>query len=237
MKIDSKILSEFVKKTAISLAGDSYGINECVFDFQENGLNVEAITESNTVFVAAFLEKKAFISYEPIGKVGIGSTVKLRKIIDRFENDITFKKQENLLIFSNNGRQFDFVLPHIEAIVAAPKQPNLEYMTTFKVDSKFFIDALKNADILEKGLSIKLSGKDRQLTAECGEDDKARETVSIPEIREEIKVKFGEPFREVIGVLDGTVTVSLKSNYPAKILVKTEMMAHTFIIAPMVDNE
>jgi len=237
MKIEAKHLSEFIKKVGINYGGESFVLQECILNFQETGLVVEAIDEMNTTMITGVLNKSAFTSYEPIGKIGLNNLNKVKKMIDRYSGELTFNKKDNLLVFSNGKREFDFVLPHIDSIKEPAQKPDLNYTVNFELKSDFFGDVTKNADIIEKGLSVKFRGSEKKLIAECGSDDKAREILEVPEMTEEVNVTFGPPLRQVASVLDGTINVSLKTAYPVKLLSKNELMSFTYVVAPMEANE
>ena len=79
MKIDAKILKEWLKKATI----DSY-ICEGRLDFAEDGISWIESDKANQSMSKCKLKKEAFVSYEKIGEVGVSDFELLMKMLQRF---------------------------------------------------------------------------------------------------------------------------------------------------------
>ena len=208
-------------------------MNEVLLNLSEQGLQMECIDVSNTVMTVGFLDKNKFVTYESLGKVGILNMSTFHKVLKQYSGEVTITKNNNVMLITDGRTDFELVLPHSELIKESPKVSSLQYDTTFNIDSGVLKTFSKNSDILDKGLSININCKPKNVTLESGSDDKCRVSIIVNELNDNITVKFGIPLRNVISVLDGTVSLSLKNEYPAKVLMKNENYTVTYIVAPM----
>ena len=226
MKVDSKTLKNFLQKVSIN-----NNVKEAVLKFNEEGVSVMTFDESNTIFVKAFLNKSAFTDYKVSEDLAISDLTKLKKFMERFEGQIDFVKDENVLQLGNRNRSFQFMLSDLETIKNPVKMPTLTYKNTFDLESKFLHEVLKNADVIEKGLSVQLKISDNKLRGLCGNNDNAEEMTDIFDLEEDVDVTFGEPLKQVMDVIEGKIKVSLSSNYPITLEWKDETMDLTFVVA------
>ena len=231
MIIDGKILSSFLAKVAVE------GIEECVLDFNEQELSVCSTNNSNTTMVICSLNKKSFNSYETLGKVGVNNLTKLNNALNSMSSEVVISKKDNLLMLCTKTSEFDLVLPHLDTIPTPSKLPELSFDINFNLNSEILRKVMKCSEIVEKGASITFRGDNKKLIIESGNDDKFRELVYVPEIISDLKVKFSEPLKQVFTVLDGVVNISLKSDYPIKIMQKTEQASFVYIVAPLNSEE
>lgn len=229
MKVDSKVLSKFLDK--VTIGGD--GVKDGVVNFSEEGFSVTVLDSSNTVWICGKLKKELFKDYKPLGKVAIANFNVLKGVVSRYSEEMEVSLNENVLVFSSKNREFEVVLPDLETVSKEKDEPKLEYVNVLKLESSFLKEAVKNADTLEKGLGVTFLSKEDKLVAECGNDDRGREIVEVEGLKEDLDVKFGEPFRKVVSVLDGSLKVSLKSDYPVKVEYSDTEMELKFIVASM----
>ncbi|MDO8622630.1 MAG: hypothetical protein Q7R52_00115 [archaeon] len=204
-----------------------------VVNFTEEGLQVNGIDETNTLFVVGKLNKSVFKEYKSLGKVAVANFSLLRNVTNRYTEEVEVVVKDNVLCFTTKGREFEVVLPDVETVNQSKNEPTLEYTNVLKLSSNFLKEAVKNADTLEKGLSVTLFSEGNKVVAECGNDDKGREIVEVEKVNEPFNVKFGEPLRKVVSVMDGEVEVSLKTDYPATLKYSDTEMELKFIVASM----
>jgi len=233
MKIKKDILKSFLNK--IKMEGKQ-AIDECILDFGKEGLKVNANSPPKQARVMGWLKTTAFKEYEEFGKVGINELSNIIKVLNRFDEMITIKKEGNLITVKGEGKSVDITLVAENFLTTDTGEPNLEFDETFEMAStklnSIFEDVKMNKDatlIIEtepKKVLFKNTGK-YKFTNEMTADSCKGGT----------KVVFGELFIDAVTNLDGTLNFSVKSDYPTKVMEKTESSIISIIVAPTTNEE
>jgi len=233
MKVKTNILKAFVNKIRMD---SKQGIDEAVFNFDKDGLKINANSPPKQVRVMGWLKTGAFVEYEEFGKVGVNELGNFHKILGRFGEDISLKKEGNLLTIKEKGKKVDIELAAEEFLSGDTGEPELEFADNFSISATalkgIFNDAQINSDAIikieteEKKVKFSNTGKYKFLTE-----------LEATTCKGGVNVKFGEPLISATTKLDGNLEVSVKTNYPAKILEKTENSIITVIVAPRVEDE
>lgn len=232
MKIKKDILREFLEK--INMQGNEQ-VNEAIFDFTENGLKVSAMTPSKVVRVDGVLKNNGFIDYEVVGKVGVQDISTLIKIIKKFNDEIEIKIEQNLIHIVDGNKNMTTELVDIQFIKATAELKQFEFADMFTIDVDKLHGVIEDASIngeyninfktVEKGVSVNTTGK-----------YKFNRNIVVEEAKGGADVTFGKPFVNAIANLTNKIEMNIKSNFPTKILERTEVSVISLIISPVVKN-
>lgn len=233
MKVKTKTLVAFLKKTRMD---GTQELKEAILRFGKDGLKVNANSEPKQARVMSWLKTNAFVEYEELGNVGMNDLSNVVKVLERFGEQVSIKKEGNLLTVTGEGKKVDIELVSESFLDTDTGEPNLEFDETFTVpattfksvfnDIKINKDAVMTIETVEKKVKITNTGKYKFVNE-----------IAAPSCKGGAKVNMGEPFIDVITNLDGMLEVNIKSDYPAKIMEKTETSVITIIVAPRVGDE
>jgi hypothetical protein len=233
MKVKTKTLVAFLKKSRMD---GSQAIGEAILRFGKEGLKINANSEAKQARVMSWLKTNAFVEYEELGNVGMNDLNNVIKVLDRFGEQVSIKKEGNLLTVIGEGKKVDIELVSESFLDTETGEPALEFDETFTVpmttfnsifnDIKINKDAIMTIETIEKKVKITNTGKYKFVNE-----------IAAPSCKGGVKVSMGEPFIDAISNLDGVLEVSIKSDYPAKIMEKTETSVITIIVAPRVGEE
>jgi len=234
MKIDTKMFVDWMKK-----ATANSGVGEAKIEFGEEGVKISMPDTSNTYLVYGFLKKSAFKTYEVLGTIGVPDTARLLSFLDRFDGELTISKKDVVLVFEGQGRKAEYVLSDEASVPAGKEMP--EYKgdgVTFKVDANVFNNVIKNAKSVGNDTDIVFTTEAGKLNIQTGKDDKFVEQLNIQEIQKEgIFVKFKDPLKKVVPVLEGEIEVTLATNYPILISMVTDNMDVKYFVTPKIEEE
>lgn len=233
MKIENRKLTEFLQK--VKLQGMEE-IRETILDFNNEGLHIEAMSMNGAVFVNATLSKDAFLQYEAIGKIALQDIPMILKVINRFGKELTIEVRENIIVLKDEEKEMTTELMNVDYIKPMEELPNFEFAETFKLPINFIQSTLDDASVnkeysmifetIEKSLIAKSTGKFKFLRSFKSED-----------IKGGTKVEFGTPFINAVTNLNNDVEISLKSQYPIKIVEKTDSSLIIIVSAPLTKPE
>jgi len=233
MKVKTNILRAFVEKVRMD---GKQKIEEAVFNFEKDGLKINANSAPKQVRVMGWLKTGAFTEYEEFGKVGINELENVVKILKRFGEDINIKKEGNLLTISQPGKKVDIELAAEEFLSTDTGEPTLEFDDSFAITATalkgIYSDAQVNTDAV-----IKIETEDKKVIFSNTGKYKFLTELEALTCKGGVSVKYGEPLIEATMKLDGNLEINVKSNYPAKIMEKTENSTVTVIVAPRVEDE
>lgn len=233
MKVKTKILSEFLNKAIMS---GTEIIEEAVLNFDKEGLKINANSQAKQSRAMSWLKKSAFVEYEELGGVGLNDLNTITKVLDRFGETISLKKEGNLLTIKSEGKSVDIELVSEEFLKTDEGEPKLEFNNTFNLKAGKLADLFNDVK-MNKDAKIKLETKDKQVLISNTGKYKFLNTIEAPSCKEGTTVSFGLPLIEASTNLKGDLELSIANNYPMKIREVTEHSVITIIVAPRVDNE
>src|SRR6056297_2029508 len=102
MKIKTNKLKQFLNEIRMG------EIQECMFQFKEDGMYVSVMSTANTHQAKGTLKKEAFEEYEPIGNLGISELTRFITNIGRMGDMLDFEVKGNLFIAKNNKKEFSY---------------------------------------------------------------------------------------------------------------------------------
>jgi len=235
MKIKNNVLAEFIKES--SLSGE-HAITEVKLDFNENGLDITAVSSGNTIMIRAQLPKKSFEEYAEFGKIGVINYSELTKVLSALKEDVVITKEGNMLVFKG-GRTIEVPLADESIIKDIDKMPNLKYENTFPLHKKVFTEIENNLSLASgssDAATVRFIGVNKQLTTKYGTKYKFTDVENIDEISDKFEVKFGQPLFNAVHNLTGDLTIQMKSEYPITIMKKNDLYAIKIIVAPKVES-
>ena len=128
MKIKTKTLTNFLSKVQMN---GSQQIMECILDFKDDGLHINADCPSEQSKSIGHLKPKAFQEYEVIEKFGVNDFDGFIKCLDRFAELVEVKKEGNVLVVTENKKKVEIELIHTDFIAESKGIPELEFESRF----------------------------------------------------------------------------------------------------------
>lgn len=232
LKIKTAILVGFLKKVRME---GLQQIVEASLKFEKDGLKINAGGEQTMAL--GWLMRPAFKEYEELGTVGMNDLGNVVKVFERFGEFISLEKEGNLLTIKSEGKKVEVELV-AEGFLSTDKQePELKFEENFTVSATKLKELYKDVQLNKDSIITIETGEKQVLVTNTGKY-KFTNTLEAPMCKGGQKTKFGLPLIEGTINLDGQLEMSVGTDYPMKILEKTETSVITIIVAPRVsDNE
>jgi len=233
MKIEKKKLVEFLKK--VKMEG-TQGISECVLRFEKDGLKIDANAAAKQSRVMAWLKTSAFKEYEELGNVGMNNFETVVKVFERFGDVLVLTKEGNLLTIKSDNKKVDIELVSEDFLEVDTGQPNLEFDDTFSITAKQLKEIYADVN-MNKDATLDIVTEEKKVKFSNTGKYKFETIIDAPTCKGNVKVKFGEPLLESTSGLTGNIEFSVKSDYPARVMEKTDDSVITMVVAPRVEEE
>ena len=232
MKINKKKLVEYLNKVQMS---NSQQITECILNFSDEGLSINADCPTEQSKIMGLLKPKHFQEYASIGKLGVNDFSGFIGALGRFEKQITMTQEGNVLIVNEDKKKVEIELINTEFITSAKDAPTLTFETTFKLPPKKVQGIFADAN-LSKDAIIKIETATDQIQISNTGKYTFTNVFDVKGCKAGIKAKYGEPLVDAIAKLDGELTISVGTDYPIEILEEREDMWIKVIVAPRVEE-
>lgn len=232
MKIEKKKLVKFLEKVQMS---GSQQIMECILDFTDAGLNINADCASEQSKAIGLLKPSAFKEYSNIGKIGVNDFNGFIGAINRFDNIIELKQEGNVMIVNEDKKKVEIELINTEFITSGKEAPNLEFNAVFKVPPKKMQSIFTDAN-LSKDAVIKIETATNQVKIENTGKYKFTNIFDVEGCVGGVKAKYGEPLVDAISRLTDELIVSISTDYPIQIEEKNEESEIKIIVAPRIEG-
>ena len=233
MKIKTKILITFLRKVMMT---KSQQVNECIFNFCEEGLRVNASNEAAFSRVNGILKRLSFTEYQEIGKIGIGELPNLIKIIERFGEEVTLKTEGNLLTVSQSGKKVEVELMDVSFITSNEKELNLTFDDTFILEADKLHEILDDIK-LNDDTEIKFITEEGRLKIVNTGKFKFHHEFMIASCKGGVTSRFGQPMLHAVTELTENLEFHIKTDYPIKIIEQSKDSEIILVIAPLVEND
>lgn len=233
MKIKTKVLTSFLKKARMS---GSDQIEEAVLKFESDGLHINANSSAKQSRVMSWLKKNAFDEYEELGNIGMNDLSNVAKVLDRFGETITVKKEGNVLTVKGDGKTVDIELVNEAFLDTDTSEPTLNFTDTFDIKATKLAEIIKDVQ-LNKDAVMNIKTAEKSVMFSNTGKYKFNNTLEAPMCKGGVSVKFGQPFIDATSALDGVLQVSVASDYPCKVIEKLENSVVSVIVAPRVETE
>jgi hypothetical protein len=232
MKIKTKNLTTFFNKAL--MVGEQQ-INECILHFEKDGLKINANSPTQQARSISWLKTNAFKEYSDIGKIGVNDIANIVKVLDRFDDMIELTVEGNLMTIKGNNKKVDIELVSESFLSTDTGEPDLKFDDTFVLPAGKIKEIIGDVKLNKDSIITVITEKKTVKISNTGKY-KFLHTMEIPTVKGGVKVNFGEPLVNGVINLDGELEFSVKSDYPAKVMEKTENSVITLIIAPRVDE-
>jgi len=233
MKIEKKKLVEFLKKVKMD---GTQGISECVLRFEKEGLKIDANAAAKQSRIMAWLKTSAFKEYEELGNVGVNGFENVIKVIERFGELIVLNKEGNLLTIKGDNKKVDIELVSEDFLEVDTGQPDLEFEDTFTITGKKLKEIYDDV-AMNKDAKLSINTEEKKVKFSNTGKYKFETILEAPTCKGGAKVDFGEPLIDSTKALTGNIEMSVKTDYPARLMEKTEDSVITVIVAPRVEEE
>ena len=233
MEVKTKTLTSFLNK--FRMEGDQK-IPEAVLRFEKDGLKINANSPSKLARVVAWLKTTAFESYEELGNVGLNDLENVVKVLNRFGEKIKISKEGNLITISGDSKKVDIQVVSEDFLESDTGEPNLEFKDNFEITATKLKDIFQDVRMNENAL-LTIETEDKKAVFTNTGKYKFKNVVDAPTCKGGVKVQFGKPFIDSLINFDGTLKISVASNYPARVMEKLETSIVTMIVAPLVEEE
>lgn len=233
MKIKTKTLTSFLKKFRME---GKQQIPEAILRFEKDGLKISANSPAKLARVMSWLKTTAFDEYEELGSIGMNDLENVVKVLDRFGETVTIKKEGNLVTITGDNKKVEIPVVAEGFLDTDTGEPQLVFSDTFSLTATKLKDVFKDVQ-MNKDASLIIKTQEKKVVFNNTGKYKFTNVIDAPTCKGGVEVKFGEPFLEALSNLDGTLEMSVSSNYPVKVMEKLETSVITIVVAPMVDNE
>jgi len=231
MKISKQKITEFLNK--VNMNGD---LQEAIFNFAEKGLQISGKNAAGVTRVDGMLKSSAFEEYNALGKIGVQELNNVVRIMTGFNKVVDIKVEGNLLSLKEDSKKVDIELLDVKFIEEVQALPELKFDEHIKIASKDINDFIKDAAI-NKEFFITLKTKEKVTMLTNDGKFKFTKTLETAEAKGGITAKFGSHFINAVVGLTSDITLSLKSDYPIKMVEITEESIINIVTAPVTGNE
>jgi hypothetical protein len=232
MKIKTKVLVGFLKKARMT---GTQQLSETILRFEKEGLKINANSEPQQARVMAWLNSTAFDEYEVLGNVGMNDLANVIKVLDRFGETISIKKEGNLLTVKGDSKTVDIELINENFLTTDTAEPNLTFTDTFEIKADTLGSIIKDVQMSKDAIITIKTAPKNVMFSNTGKY-KFMNTLEAPTCVGGVKVDFGQPFIDATSELDGVLQFSVASNYPCKVMEKLEKSIITIIVAPRIED-
>lgn len=233
MKIRKDVLKEYLHK--IKMDGSEI-MSEALFNFTDNGLQVNFISAANTVMVSSTLNTTAFVEYEAIKEVGVQYIPELYKIIETLGDEIILTVTGNILTLKSDGKTVDVELMDSKLLRDVPNKPLPEFTENFEIDGNKIQKFLSDISINKEPKVILTTQPGKLLLKNTG---KFKFTYEVPveQIKGNVTSRYAIPFVSVMKQLEGKLTIRLSDSFPLVVEQVTDKYKLKFIIAPIMNTD
>jgi hypothetical protein len=233
MKIESSVLKSFVVKATMGGA-----LPSMVMRVSNDGITAQLKDLSNAAMTTAKLSPDKVKEKEDM-VLCIKNTDMLIKSLGSFSGEVELKKNENILSIFNAERQINIVLSTEEFIDCnLPKIPD-SLANAFDGGINLQTDILRKivSDMaIVDGDKILVEVKDKKLTLNTGAKDFDNISMKVNVEYNDVLSTYGELLAKAITVIGDKVNMSLKSNFPIRLVEDADGIKCTYIIAPIVEQ-
>jgi len=233
MKIKKSILLDFIKQSSLNGKIETGTIKKQDDTLICNIKSSNSIASLNKLQISAITE----ISEADDLCLPIKSLSMLLKVIGTFDEYVFMETQENLLKLYDENKVANIVLAANDYIDNnITEELPFKYDKSMNLNAEIFKRTLTNMEIV-KGETIKIAIKEGILTVNTGQK-------GLDSMEEKKKVDYPDCFNElgpvsndVLSILSGELDVAMKTNYPIRFIMKTDIIETTYYLAGLEGDE
>lgn len=233
-----------------SLTAIAQIIDEAVFKFKPEGIELVAADRAKVAAVDFKLKKEAFDEYKCDKEVGVGlnfdNLLKVVKRIRKTEDmEIKINEEENRVEIVAKGKSTRvFALPILDiSEEELPPIEKLQFSAKVNVETEVVKEGIEDADTIADSVVFQTSGSEFVMLAE-GDSSKVELKIDNNqdpslEIEGEAKARYPVDYLKKFmkaSNLSERVTISFGTDYPMKLEFDAENVYLAFILAPRVEE-
>lgn len=238
MRISADLLLNFLNK--VFVAGS---INDAVLRFESDGLCVAAKDLTSTGAVRGVLYSSNFIDYHSGVVATVKDTSRLLAALKNIKKTVTLSVEKNVFYLTSEENDAELMMPeekYLECNLLPEQEKKL--FQDLKFDDGFEVDAIRmkfakeNTRVLGTN-SVLAEVKDGIFYLRSGEDSFDKFTVKIPVNYEEVSSRYGTTLLGFIGVLENTVNISFRTEFPMMLHVKNSEFDIKWLASPIIPED
>lgn len=227
MNLDAKTFSAFMRKA--TLAG---AIPTCIVRFGPKGCDVRS-NNANASAVIAHMNG----AFEPMVLI-IRNTSTFIDVLEQFEGGIDIVTGQNAVFVRNEEREASVIMAE-ESFVENELTADLPFMAKFTTDFPMPVSVMKRINTntrMLKAPRVQFKVKDNALSVAVGNAGFDSMTEKLAVKFEDVSAVFGEPLSAVVGVLDDSLRVSLRQDFPVRITESCDKWTIKYYVAPIIED-
>lgn len=233
MKINSKTLSDFLKKVTINGS-----ITDGLLKFGPEGLVLTVNDISKTGAATGLLKATNFSAYSQL-TIPVKNMATLISVLNGMNGSVELSVSNNIFKITSDSNEFEMVMPDEQFLECnLAELPTLGHDGGFELDATIFATIKKNTQILgTTKVGVWAEVKDGMFYVRTGEDGFDKLTAKIAVDYKNTRTRYGYTLLEFISVITGRVVVAFNDNYPILITSSTPDSIIKWMVAPIVINE
>ena len=224
-------------------------INEGEFELSSDGVRLRAMDPSQIAMVDFFMPSKACKEYKVDSETSIGINLEdLARVTGRArpEDSLNVRLKDSRMDMTFKGKfTRKFNLPLLDIAGSKPKEPNIDFDSSIKVNASVLKESLRDASLVsahvafsinKDGFMIEATGDRGDVLIEAKKDDPA-----IMDYKSSANSKAMFPLEYLNNILKGAdsgtiVSISLKSDAPLKVEYPLGESRIIYYLAPRIEN-
>ena len=237
MKIDVKILQDYLKKVSLNATIPTLNL-----DFEVKGVTTQVSDIGNQCMTKGILKKDAFKEYVEIGEIFIKSAKFFIDILGTFKGEVDIIKSDtNTLKLYTSNREVYILLAEkdICSNLMKGRDMNLKHKLTITMNKIDLDRVVKDMTILDIKSAYFKKEKDKKISIQVGKKNEYDFTVTNIECDsdETFKVGVGANVIPLSQVLGPAFSISVADNYPLLFKDDNQLMYVETIMAPFVEDD
>lgn len=236
MKIETKILKEYLSKVSLNTSIMTLGLN-----FTSDGVVTKVTNTMNTAMVLGKLKKEAFEEYEEIGEIYIKDSRMLINILKTFDGVIDFEKLGDNVIKISSGKRKAHIILAEEKIcdnIVRKDRPNIETAVSVELFKHTLTQTVKDMGLLDvTKATFKKTGDKLYISIGDKKEYDFIENLVDCEGEEDVVVSVADAFKDVVEAIGESVIVHLGTDLPLIFEDNKEHMEIETFLSPIVSLE
>lgn len=234
-----------VKSFKTIIEGLSTIVDESVFEFGTDKVNVNALDKSHTTFMMVEMDKHYFDEYYCEPEQIIIDVNQLQKIMKRCKNDdilICETEDNNLIMTFKGDSDRTFRMRLIDNEYESPRPPMIEYPVNITIPSMVLNDTLGDLKILSDVIKVSVDEDYIRFDSEGQSGEAQIKYIHGENIREYVEASYSiEKLSEIMKVKDFSESLLVKLGDDLPITIVTELPTNdarlTFLLAPRINQD
>ena len=222
-------------------------VDECIINFEEDGLAVQAVDPGNVAMVSTTLDAESMESYQADGGrlgIDIGRVQDITALGNAGDLlNLSLDPETRKLVVSGDGFEYDYATIDPDTIRSEPDIPDTPVTTEFVIDADDLDTVVSGGDMVsdhvtfapdpeEPTVYVEAEGDTDDLRFDFGEDDLGK----IEELAEDEAMFSLDYLERVAKPMTGPVQVRTSGEFPIKFDFEAPHGSVLFMIAPRISE-